>query len=313
MSKNNGETKFVPTEFQFYSPKEKQSFGQFLHNSKDGTYLGRTPKSWAQLLTFYSIFYVVLAGLFAICMQGLFSSLDENAPKWKLDKSLIGTNPGLGFRPISDDTQRGSVIQFDTKIAAEKQYWIDLLNNFMQSYNESQHTGKVCSFNQTHNPEDVCTVDIEQFGSCSPSNSYGYNNSRPCVFLKLNKIYDWVPEYYDNPADLPEDMPAQLKEHIKAVPEHERQQVWVSCNGNNAKDQEDFGTVKYYPSQGFPAYYYPYLNQKNYLSPLIAVQFEQLPVNKMINIECRAWAKNILYNGSVRDRMGSVTFQLFID
>lgn len=91
------------------------------------------------------------------------------------------------------------------------------------------------------------------------------------------------------------------------------QQVWVSCDGTNAEDRENLGEVKYYPSQGFPAYYYPYLNQPGYLSPLIAVQFERLAINKMINIECRAWAKNIIYSGSLRDRKGSVTFQIFID
>lgn len=49
MSKTNGGTaKYVPTEFQFYSPKEKTTIGQFLYNSKDGTYMGRTPKSWGK-------------------------------------------------------------------------------------------------------------------------------------------------------------------------------------------------------------------------------------------------------------------------
>lgn len=47
--KNDTSTKFTPTEFQFYSPKEKQSFAQLLYNSKDGTYLGRTPASWGKL------------------------------------------------------------------------------------------------------------------------------------------------------------------------------------------------------------------------------------------------------------------------
>ena len=49
MSKSNGgNTAFTPTEFQFYSPKEKQSLGTFIYNSKDGTYFGRTPKSWGK-------------------------------------------------------------------------------------------------------------------------------------------------------------------------------------------------------------------------------------------------------------------------
>ena len=88
---------------------------------------------------------------------------------------------------------------------------------FFTAYNESTHSGKLCSFNQTHNANDVCNVDINQFGPCSPKNSYGYNNNRPCVFLKLNKIFNWVPEYYDDIKELPDNMPNELKEHIKSV------------------------------------------------------------------------------------------------
>lgn len=84
-------------------------------------------------MSFYAIFYIILAGLFAICMRGLLGTLEENEPRWQLGSSLIGTNPGLGFRPISNDTARGSVIQFDTKIAQEKNYWIELMNDFMKS------------------------------------------------------------------------------------------------------------------------------------------------------------------------------------
>lgn len=65
-------------------------------------------------------------------MQGLFSTLKDNEPRWKLEDSLIGTNPGLGFRPISEQTERGSVIHFDTKKNGEKDYWINLLNSFIK-------------------------------------------------------------------------------------------------------------------------------------------------------------------------------------
>lgn len=313
MSKTNG-AKNTVTEFQFYAPKEKQTFGQFFYNDKDGTYFGRTPKSWGQLLLFYAIFYIVLAALFTICMQGLFSSLTDNEPTWKLDRSLIGTNPGLGFRPISEETERGSVIQFDTKKPDEGKYWIDLLNDFLKNYDRvGSKNSKFCSFNQTHSPQDVCDVDVSQFGPCSPKNEFGYRNSSPCVFLKLNKIFNWKPDYFDNPNELPISMPESLKKYIAERKETERQLIWVSCNGTNAKDQEDFSPVKYYPAQGFPAYFYPYRNQDGYVSPLVAVQFEKLKFKSFVNVECRAWAKNIIYNGSNRDRMGSVSFQLFVD
>lgn len=313
MSKNGVANKADKIEFQFPQAKEKVPWRQVIYNSKDGTYFGRTPASWTKITVFYIIFYIVLAGLVAICMRGLLSTLSDTEPTWKLEQSLIGTNPGLGFRPLSEETERGSVIQFDTKKPGEGSYWIELLDTFLEKYKGSGKNQKFCSFNQTHSLDQVCVVDIDSFGPCSPENNYGYKNGRPCVFLKLNRIFNWVPEYYDNLKELPEDMPSDLKEHINKTKDYERQQVWVSCNGQHSLDKENMGEIKFIPSRGFPAYYYPYRNQPGYLSPLIAVQFLNLTINQMVNVECRAWAKNIIYSGSIRDRMGSVTFQLFLD
>lgn len=302
------------TDYQFPQKKPKQTIGQMIYDSKNGTYFGRTPKSWGQLFLFYTIFYIVLAGMFAICMQGLLGTLSDSEPKWKLESSLIGTNPGMGYRPLSEETERGSVIQFDTQKPDEGKYWIQLIDEFLASYKGDGRKEKYCEFNQTHNANDVCIVDVDSFGPCSKSNDYGYGNGRPCVFLKLNKIFNWQPEYYDNPKDLPLDMPEDLREHItNNTTEVERQQIWVSCNGQRGLDKEKVGPIKYYPSRGFPAYYYPYINQKGYKSPLVAVQFEKLTTKQLISVECRAWAKNIIYSGSLRDRMGSVSFQLLLD
>lgn len=301
-------------DFQYPQPKEKETFLEFCYNKKNGTYFGRTMSSWGRLLIFYIIFYAILAGLFAICLQGLFATLSDEEPKWKLDSSLIGTNPGVGFRPLSEETERGSVIQFDTKKPAEYKYWKNLLDVFVKPYNETGGINqKVCDFGQTPDPKKVCAVDINTFGECSPSKEYGYNKGRPCVFLKLNKIFDWTPETYNDINNLPDTMPADLVEHIKTLNETHREQVWISCQGQHSLDKENIGPVSYYPARGFPAYYYPYRNQDGYLSPLVAVQFESVKVNELLSVECRAWAKNIIYNGSIRDRMGSVTFQLFVD
>lgn len=119
--------------------------------------------------------------------------------------------------------------------------------------------------------------------------------------------------------------------------------VWVSCKGESPADSEFIGPVSYYPKQGFPGYYFPYENSEGYLSPLVAVHLErpkreylcliltyschifvnrvaQLTCNNvivcflagiLINIECRAWAKNINYRQ--KDKQGSVHFELMID
>lgn len=309
MSKNNG--KGGKGDFEFPQPARKQTFSQMIYDPIDKTFFGRTGKNWGQLMLFYTIFYIILAALFTICMQGLLATVDDHQPKWQLEESLIGTNPGLGFRPLSEQTERGSVIEFDGKKPAESDYWIGLINEFLHEYNHTEGTPKKhCDYSVTHNPNNVCVVNTETFGACSPGNNYGYKSNEPCIFLKLNKIYGWLPEVYDTPQ---KGMPEDLQKFINDTKVEERQQIWVSCNGHFGKDKENFQNINYYPSQGFPIYYYPYLNQPGYLSPLVAVQFKSPPKGKMLDIECRAWAKNVIYSGSARDRMGSVTFQIVVD
>ncbi|EDW78066.1 uncharacterized protein Dwil_GK24211 [Drosophila willistoni] len=309
MSKNNG--KNAKGDFEFPQPARKQTFAQMIYDPYDKTFFGRTGKNWGQLMIFYTVFYIILAALFTICMQGLLSSIDDNQPKWQLKESLIGTNPGLGFRPLSEQTERGSVIEFDGKKPAESDYWISLINDFLKDYNHTEGTPKKhCDYSQTHRPTDVCLVDTAAFGSCSPDKNYGYKSNEPCIFLKLNKIFGWVPDVYESPQS---GMPQELQKVINDTKVEERQQIWVSCNGHFGKDKENFQNISYYPSQGFPIYYYPYLNQPGYLSPLVAVQFKSPPKGIMMDVECRAWAKNVIYSGSARDRMGSVTFQIIVD
>ena len=52
--------------------------------------------------------------------------------------------------------------------------------------------------------------------------------------------------------------------------------VWVNCEGMDPADKEFIGNVEYKPYQGFPGYYFPFLGEKNYLSPLVAVHFKNI-------------------------------------
>lgn len=72
-----------------------------------------------------------MAALFAICMQALLATLDGERPKWQLDASLIGTNPGVGFRPISDDVTEASLIWYNAANKTEVTKWVDLINRFL--------------------------------------------------------------------------------------------------------------------------------------------------------------------------------------
>lgn len=108
--------------------------------------------------------------------------------------------------------------------------------------------------------------------------------------------------------------------------------IWISCEGENPADIENLGPVNYFPQRGFPGYYYPYVNQRGYQAPIIAINFER-PKSKiltncvkssscnenyfhfvagvLINIECKAWARNIVHDRT--ERRGSVHFELMVD
>lgn len=84
-----------------------------------------------------------------------------------------------------------------------------------------------------------------------------------------------MPDFYDDPTALPDDMPDDLKLYIVGLKPAARKQIWVSCTGENTADLEVIGPIQYFPSRGFPGYFYPYRNEDGYMSPLVALQFER--------------------------------------
>ncbi|XP_030241920.1 sodium/potassium-transporting ATPase subunit beta-2 isoform X1 [Drosophila navojoa] len=310
---------------QYYSrPPEmpkKKSIKQMIYDDEENSYFGRTIESWAKIGIFYIIFYGVLAALVAICMWAFFLTLDPRIPKWKLESSIIGTNPGLGFRPLPPvDNVESTLIWYKGTQYENYKHWTDSLDEFLEVYKVPGLTpGRGqniynCDYNQPPPRGQVCDVDIKAWAPCTKENNYSYHKSSPCIFLKLNKIYDWRPDFYNNSQTLPADMPSSLKNHISELEKTDPiklNTIWVSCEGENPADQENIGVVKYYPIRGFPGYFYPYQNSEGYLSPLVAVHFERPKSGIIINVECKAWARNIKHDR--KDRIGSVHYELLID
>ncbi|KAH8409929.1 hypothetical protein KR009_001258 [Drosophila setifemur] len=310
---------------QYYSrPPErpkKKSIKQMVYDSEDNSYFGRSIESWAKIGIFYVAFYGVLGALVAICMWAFFQTLDPRIPKWTLDASLIGTNPGLGFRPLPPvDNVESTLIWYKGTQHENYKHWTDSLDDFLRVYKVPGMTpGRGqniynCDYNQPPPKGQVCDVDIQSWAPCTKENNYSYHKSAPCIFLKLNKIYGWIPEYYNNSNDLPENMPSSLKTYIGEVEKtqaHKLNTIWVSCEGENPADQENIGAINYLPIRGFPGYFYPYQNSEGYLSPLVAVHFQRPKRGIIINVECKAWARNIIHDR--KERIGSVHYELLID
>lgn len=311
----------------FKPPEQKKGlagFSEFLYNSSTGEFLGRTGTSWAKITVFYIIFYACLAAVWALFLTIFLQTLEETAPKWQGANGIIGANPGLGFRPSPPyDYVDSTLIMFTHGQGAgdDWKHWTTELEKFWEPYAKGlDNSGEFvedCSFTKKKSSkEKVCFFDTKTISEpCFPESFFGYDKGNPCIFIKLNKIYGWEPQPYDNTSALPESMPAQLKNAIK---ENARGNggtpqpiVWLSCEGENPADKENIGPITYSPLQGFPAYHFPYLRTPGYLSPFVAVQLKQPSPGVLVNIECKAWAKNIRHNRM--DRIGIVHFEFLMD
>jgi sodium/potassium-transporting ATPase subunit beta len=83
-----------------------EKYTYILYDPKNGTILTRTPKSWALIIAFYCVYYSCLAAFWIACMTIFLKiQIRPDEPTWKLDESIIGTNPGIGVRPSQTDEQ----------------------------------------------------------------------------------------------------------------------------------------------------------------------------------------------------------------
>lgn len=297
-----GGTAIKPKEYKGW-----EAVRNFLYNRDTGQVCSRTPKSWALITGFYIIYYSCLAAFWAAMLTVFFQTLPEGMPKWQNENGLIGISPGLGLRPKQTEARvDSSMIVFSENAADDGddrpgwKGWADRSTEFLKKYRDSPYKG----------------FDVASLGDCGKiETGHGYKVGKPCVFLKLNKIYGLQHSFYNDTSDdqLKDlngevaDMPQSLKDHIDK--QTDQNQVWVNCVPKNIADKEGLNSIKYFPeSRGFPGTYFPFKGEEDFKSPLVAVQFEPKLKGQLIHIECRAWAKNIGYNR--RDKIGINSFEI---
>ncbi|XP_040583160.1 sodium/potassium-transporting ATPase subunit beta [Lepeophtheirus salmonis] len=283
----------------------------FLYDPEKGAIMGRTPMSWLKIIVFYIIYYIFLSVFWLLMLFVFFFTIDNHSPKWQNANGIIGKSPGLGLRPYQDFANIDSSMIIFNKDSSESyksipgySEWALRSQRFLDSYKPINST--VCK--EGDGEDAICSFDVSTLGECAEE-GHGYSSGRPCIFLKLNRIYGLKNVHYTKADEFPGDAPEELKEHVETV--ENKEQVWIHCRGENSGDIESLGPIAYYPpSRGFPDRYFPYLNQPNYLSPIVAVQFLEPAVGQLLHIECRAWAENIAY--SRMDRLGIVHLELML-
>jgi sodium/potassium-transporting ATPase subunit beta len=288
----------------------KTGFMHFLYNKEAGTCCGRTSKSWFQIIVFYIIFYFLLALFWLGCLKIFLSTIDYQLPRFYGPGTIIGVNPGVGYQPWLRDDPDSTLIKFNTQDPQSYERYVTALDDYLDKYNNLTDT-RVCGPSQSNNDvviqgkvndttnADACRFTLDAFkrAGCSKANQYGFKSGQPCIILSLNRLIGWKPEDYEA-GEVPNEVAGRYKTGSIAF----------NCDGTYEPDREYVGERQYIPSEGIDGRFYPYAVMSNYHQPIAIVKFNSLPVNRVVQIECRAYARNIVQD--IESRLGLVQFEL---
>ncbi|XP_059165239.1 sodium/potassium-transporting ATPase subunit beta-like [Physella acuta] len=286
-----------------------KSLGLFLWNGETKEFLGRGGRSWVEIGIFYLVFYSCLAGFFIATIAVFYETIDADQPKLQGDSSLLKGNPGLGYQPMPDI--QTTLIYSENNVNDSKEY-VKSINKVLAEYRQTDLNNVDCSgIDKPRLDEQVaCRFNYSALTEqCNEKNGYGMLEGKPCILLKLNKIYGWVPAVWKEEEV---NAVARVPGNVKSAYTPDR--IWVDCHGENAPDNDNLGAaedISYFPEQGFPLAFYPYKNQKDYRSPLVFVKFNTVVHHVGIMVECVALAKNI--NVDRTEKEGSVHFELLVE
>ncbi|XP_015671487.1 sodium/potassium-transporting ATPase subunit beta-1 [Protobothrops mucrosquamatus] len=276
---------------------------KFIWNSEKKEFLGRTGGSWFKILLFYVIFYGCLAGIFIGTIQVMLLTVSKFQPKYQ-DRIAP---PGLSTVPHALKME----ISFNPSDPSSYKRYVNLIDTFLKAYESNiqqevdfENCGTDPSPPKERGPFDgsqgalqSCKFFRSWLGNCSglEDQNYGYQDGKPCVIIKLNRVLGFIPQLPQNNS-IPPELLAKYNPNV--IPIH--------CTAKKEEDLDKIGPVEYYGIAGyggFPLQYYPYYGriiQKKYLQPLIAVQFTNLTTGTGLRIECKAYGQNIYYSDKDR-------------
>ena len=287
----------------------------------------RNPIQWLQLWLFYVCFYSFLVGYWSLCFYVFWSNfITEDEPYYKLKESRIaglgsvGVKPGLGIIPRLPD-------EFDHDHGRTYHYFLyqdwngqtgggdsnDFIwvKNIKQQYFD-QRTFDYSSINcdeddHEYHENDVCRFSLKNLGPDCGEYPYGYSNGtyRPCLFLKLNRIYQFKPEPYEYGTKLLQRVGSWVNNSfVQQNIRKEPRKVYISCHGVNEKTEEKIeGKFRFFPADaGISFRYFPYHTIKQIpISPLVALQIlPDFPKNEEVIIDCFPFYKNVVHDRKTR-------------
>uniref|UniRef100_A0A8C1MA04 Sodium/potassium-transporting ATPase subunit beta n=1 Tax=Cyprinus carpio TaxID=7962 RepID=A0A8C1MA04_CYPCA len=277
--------------------KETGEWKEFFWNPRTHELLGRTASSWGECSPVYNIMMCVFFFFLTGC--GLLSAI---TCLWAL-LITISLSAGMMIRPKGDQLE----IVYNVQKTESWDTYVQALDNFLAPYNDSQQVMKndACIPDQyfiqedsgevRNNPKRSCQFNRTMLEECSglSDHTYGYQDKKPCVLIKLNRV-------------------------IGMLPGEKGKSPYVTCRAR--EDSDNIGPIAYFPPNGsFNLMYYPYYGKRaqvNYSQPLVAVKFMNLTLNTDVNVECTINSNSNItqFKISERDKFaGRVIFKLRIN
>ncbi|XP_045677326.1 potassium-transporting ATPase subunit beta isoform X2 [Phyllostomus hastatus] len=228
-----------------------EEFQRYCWNPDTGQLLGRTLSRWVWISLYYVAFYVVMTGLFALCIYSLMCTLDPYTPDYQDQLK----SPGVTLRPDVYG-EKGLDISYNV---SDNRTWTDLvhtLHDFLAGYSpEAQQDNINCtsekvfiqeSFSAPNHTKFSCKFTTDMLHNCSGlvDPSFGFEEGKPCFIIKMNRIVRFLPSN-------------------KTAPR-------VDCaflDQDQGRDQRHTDLpplqVEYYPPNGtFSLHYFPYYGKK---------------------------------------------------
>ncbi|KAL9963996.1 hypothetical protein ACROYT_G027563 [Oculina patagonica] len=255
-----------------------RDFGHFLYN-KDGEngetlVMGRNGKSWAKITVFFLVFYGCLAAFFASMLAIFMTTVPAREDGPKMTRYLEGKS---GLIPLP--------LQIEDYSSSNVNDYVKSINAFLKPYKEAvenrDNKYQNCTADEREKGSKPCAMDLSLLGPCYDNSTdfkYGYDDEQPCIFMKMNRVYNFVPEPNDG------------KDYVE-----------LSCKFEEGGSSDQ---LRILPSDkpGFLANFYPYFAEESWLSPIAAIKVN---TSSAAVILCEARAKNIELSETYRLNRGA--------
>jgi sodium/potassium-transporting ATPase subunit beta len=169
------------------------NFGKFLYNRETGQCMGRSGESWLKIGVFYLIFYGFLAAFFSAMLTVFLSTLNDPKDGGPKLTQFLANKPGLTSMVPKGVVWKANYSDAASPTFNDSRSGLEAFQEEMKTF-LAKYKGSACPDKATGRGETDCKFDPTKLGTCGVSSTvFQKAENTVCVYVKVNKVYDWVP------------------------------------------------------------------------------------------------------------------------